>query len=497
MFKSDQALMEKWSPVLDHESAPTIAESHKRAVTARLLENTEEALKQEHAASSYSINEALEGTSTASVANPDPVLISLVRRAMPNLIAYDVASVQPMSGPTGLIFAMKSRYDDQSGGVTHADTEALFDEAATDFSGDATAPGHVNGAGIVTLSTLTSGAALAVGTIVQVVTPGDTNATAANTFRGGSSTAGVLVAGEVLTIGAAGGTGAGTATVIVIGATSGGKATAAGEDGAPGKMGFTVEKVSVTAKTRVLQAEYTMELAQDLKAVHGLDAEAELANILSAEILGEINREVIRTINETAKTGTTGTTNGLLTVAVDSADSGLGRWQAEQFQGIAFRLEQEANIIAKETRRGKGNYIICSSSVAAALSAAGSMAYGTGQDSASLAVDNAGNTFAGTLKNGMKVYVDPYATYDYATVGYKGTNTYDAGIFYCPYVPLTMMKAVNAEDFQPKVGFKTRYGLVANPFADEAGAIGSGAANHGVGLVGSNPYFRRNVILGV
>ena len=496
MFKSDQVLMEKWGPVLDHESAPAIADSHKRAVTARLLENTEDALRQEAAQSSYSINEALEGTTTASVANPDPVLISLVRRAMPNLIAYDVASVQPMSGPTGLIFAMKSRYDDQSGGVTSADTEALFDEADTDFSGDSTAPGHVSGTGIVTLSTLTGDSALAQGTIVQVVTAGDTNATAANTFRGGSSTVGVLVPGEVLTIASGGGTGAGSATVIVIGATAGGKATATGEDGAPNKMGFTVEKVSVTAKTRVLQAEYTMELAQDLKAVHGLDAEAELANILSAEILGEINREVIRTINETAKTGTTGTTNGLLTVG-EVADSGSGRWQAEQFQGIAFRIEQEANIIAKETRRGKGNYIICSSSVAAALSAAGSMAYGTSQDSPSLAVDNAGNTFAGTLKNGMKVYVDPYATYDYATVGYRGTNTYDAGIFYCPYVPLTMMKAVNAEDFQPKVGFKTRYGLVANPFADEDGAIGSGAANHGVGTVGSNPYFRRNVILGV
>ena len=490
MFKSDQVLMEKWGPVLDHESAPAIADSHKRAVTARLLENTEEALRQEAAQSSYSINEALEGTSTASVANPDPVLISLVRRAMPNLIAYDVASVQPMSGPTGLIFAMKSRYDDQSGGVTTADTEALYNEADTDFAG---AGSHVaSGAGVVAASTLTGDDALAVGTLVQVVSAGNTTATQANTFRGGSSSAGVLVPGELITIATGGGTGAGTGTVVVLGATGTGKATAAGEDGAPNKMGFTVEKVTVEAKTRVLQAEYTMELAQDLKAVHGLDAEAELANILSAEILGEINREVIRNINETAKVGTTGTGKGVLDLTITSgtagADGGAGRWQAEVFQGLAFRLEQEANIIAKETRRGKGNYIICSSSVAAALSAAGSMAYGTGQDSASLAVDNAGNTFAGTLKNGMKVYVDPYATYDYATVGYRGTNTYDAGIFYCPYVPLTMLKAVNAEDFQPKVGFKTRYGLQQNPFAGTA---------TGIGGVGANPYFRRNVVVGV
>ena len=490
MFKSDQVLMEKWAPVLDHASAPIIESHEKKAVTARLLENTEEALRQESAASSYSINEALAGTTTGSVENPDPVLISLVRRAMPNLIAYDVASVQPMSGPTGLIFAMKSRYETTGAGITAADdAEALFDEADTDFSGTGT---HVTtGLGVVALSTLSGAAA---GTIVQVVTApasGSTSAAQWNTFTGGSD--GIPAVGSVLT---SAGAGAGTATVVVIGGTGTGKVTATGEDGAPGSMGFTVEKVSVTAKTRVLQAEYTMELAQDLKAVHGLDAEAELANILSSEILGEINREVIRSINETAKVGSTGTVAGVLTVAANSADSGLGRWQAEQFQGIAFRLEQEANIIAKETRRGKGNYIICSSSVAAALSAGGSMAYGAGQDSASLAVDNAGNTFAGTLKNGMKVYVDPYATYDYATVGYKGTNTYDAGLFYCPYVPLTMLKAVNAEDFQPKVGFKTRYGLVANPFV-EAGATGAITEALGRGAVAANPYFRRNVITGI
>jgi len=386
MFKSDQALMEKWGPVLDHESAPAIADSHKRAVTARLLENTEEALKQEHAASSYSINEALAGTTTGSVANPDPVLISLVRRAMPNLIAYDVASVQPMSGPTGLIFAMKSRYETTGAGITTADTEALgLDEADTDFSGAGT---HKAGQSSTTAVNLSS---VALGDICQVTVA--TGTTGAQWTTAGATTGDAVAA--VGTVFEVKGAVAGTGKVVVLGQTGTGKDTAAGEDGAPNSMGFTVEKVTVEAKTRVLQAEYTMELAQDLKAVHGLDAEAELANILSAEILGEINREVIRNINETAKVGTTGTATGFLAVGTGD-DSGNGRWQAEQFQGIAFRLEQEANIIAKETRRGKGNYIICSSSVAAALSAAGSMAYGTGQDSASLAVDNAGNTFAGT-----------------------------------------------------------------------------------------------------
>lgn len=481
MFKSDQVLMEKWAPVLDHEKAPIIESAEKRAVTARLLENTEEALRQEAAQSSYSITEG--NTNTSSIESPDPVLISLVRRAMPNLIAYDVAGVQPMSGPTGLIFAMKARYG--NGAITTADTEALFDEADTDFGGSQVAGDSDlgTGAGIVTFNAANTDE----GDILQVVTTGNTNYGATNI--GGANTI-----GHVFTLGS--GTPAGDGTVVVLGRAGSGHTTANGESATPGELGFTVEKVSVTAKTRVLQASYTMELAQDLKAVHGLDAEAELANILSTEILAEINREVIRKINETAKTGTTGTVNGVLTVGA-VADSGNGRWQAEQFQGIAFRLEQEANIIAKETRRGKGNYIICSSSVAAALSAAGVMAYGSAIDAgAGLAVDNAGNTFAGTLKNGMKVYVDPYATYDYATVGYKGSNTYDAGLFYCPYVPLTQLKAVEASTFQPKVGFKTRYGLVANPFAVE-GSTGAITENLGLGGVGSNPYFRRNVVTGV
>jgi hypothetical protein len=479
MFKSDQVLMEKWAPVLDHESAPIIESHEKRAVTARLLENTEVALAQEAEQSTYSISEGIgDGNqNAAAVANPDPVLISLVRRAMPNLIAYDVAAVQPMSGPTGLIFAMKSRYGDGSA-IAAGDAEALFDEADTDFSGTGT---HVNQGGVVLASTM------AQGDVAQIVAAGNTDWDATNV--GGPSSAEV---GAVFTRGSAAPTG--TGTVIILATAGTGIATGTGESATAKEMGFTVEKVSVTAKTRLLQASYTMELAQDLKAVHGLDAEAELANILSAEILAEINREVIIQINNGAKVGTTGTAKGSITLT-DGTDNGGGRWQAERFQALGFRLEQEANVIAKETRRGKGNYIICSSSVAAALSASGALAYGSAIAASSLSVDNAGNTFAGTLNNGMKVYVDPYSGYDYATVGYKGTNSYDAGIFYCPYVPLTMLKAVNAGTFQPKVGFKTRYGLVSNPFAVESDA----AITEDLGTVafGTNPYFRRNAIFGV
>ena len=493
MFKSDQDLLQKWAPVLDHESAPKIDSHEKRTVTARLLENTEEALRQEAAAQSFTLSEAAPGTGVGSIENPDPVLISLIRRAMPNLIAYDVCGVQPMSGPTGLIFAMKARYeDDSSAGITTADSEALFNEADTDFAGAGT---HTAGGSVsegVAMSTLTGSNALASGTVVQIMSAaGNTTAGNFNTMFGtGANT--VLTPGQVVT--ANGGNGNGDCKVLVLGRTGTGTATATAEaDTTLPDMGFTVEKVSVTAKTRQLQAQYTMELAQDLKAVHGLDAEAELANILSAEILAEINREVIRNINFTAKTGTTGAVDGNINLGT-AADVGDGRWQAEKFQALGFRLEQEANIIAKETRRGKGNYIIASSSVAAALSASGALAYGSAITAGDLAVDNAGNTFAGTLKNGMKVYVDPYATFDYATVGYKGSNTFDAGLFYCPYVPLTMMKAVTDANFQPKVGFKTRYGIVANPFADEAGAI-----TEDLGIVGnaSNPYFRRNVVIGV
>jgi hypothetical protein len=353
-------------------------------------------------------------TTTGSAVNYDPVLISLVRRAMPNLIAYDVAGVQPMSGPTGLIFAMKARYGDGTVIVT-GDPEAGFNEADTDFGGAGT---H----------------------------------------------AGTLPHGSLDSPQAAYTTGTGIAT-------------ATGEAADPAELGFTIEKATVTAKTRQLKAEYTMELAQDLKAIHGLDAESELANILSSEILAEINREVIRSINSTAKTGGANVgTDGLFDLVAD-AD---GRWAVEKFKSLIYQLEVEANAIAKETRRGKGNFVICSSNVASALAAAGQLDYAPAM-STNLSVDDTGNTFAGVLNGRMKVYVDPYTTGDYATVGFRGSNPYDAGLFYCPYVPLTMVRAVDETTFQPKIAFKTRYGLQANPFVTTSAGIGS--AN-------SNQYFR-------
>jgi hypothetical protein len=354
-------------------------------------------------------------TSTGSITSYDPVLISLVRRAMPNLIAYDVAGVQPMSGPTGLIFAMKARYNDVdspgAGKVTTADTEALFNEADTDFGG---AGSH-----------------------------------------GGTDPYGSLDSPQVAYT-----TGTGIATATAEGAT-------------PAELGFTIEKATVTAKSRQLKAEYTMELAQDLKAIHGLDAESELANILSAEILAEINREVIRSINSTAKTGASNVgTDGLFDMVAD-AD---GRWAVEKFKSLIYQLEVEANKIAQETRRGKGNFVIASSNVASALAAAGQLDYAPAM-STNLNVDDTGNTFAGVLNGRMKVYVDPYAGGDYATVGFRGSNPYDAGLFYCPYVPLTMVRAVDETTFQPKIAFKTRYGLQANPFVTTAAGIGSANAN--------------------
>ena len=412
MLNAEQEL-KKWAPVLNAEGAPAIADSYKKAVTAKLLENTEKALKEERDASSF--GELNETTQTGGVGKFDPVLISLVRRAMPNLIAYDVAGVQPMSGPTGLIFAMKAK---SISGSNNLDTpsslpanEILFNEADTDFSG--------------------------VGT---------------------HSSGGLL--DSPVTIGEGGGTGAFETK----------------DDFA--EAGFTIEKQTVTAKTRALKAEYTMELAQDLKAVHGLDAESELANILSAEILAEINREVIRSIVKSGKRGATdGGTPGTFNLKTD-AD---GRWAMEKFQSLIFQIEKEANQIAIETRRGKGNFVIASSNVASALAAAGKMDFG-GVDGVN--VDATGNTFAGTLAGGLKVYVDPYAGNDYATVGYKGANAYDAGIFYCPYVPLTMVRAVGENTFQPKIAFKTRYGLVQNPF------VGSTPTNGLDVTKDTNQYYR-------
>ena len=437
MFNADSQLIEKWSPVLDHESAPSIDDRYRKAVTARLLENQEIALKEETAqAQGNYISEAAAANNIGSGSAPnnigtfDPVLISLVRRAMPNLIAYDIAGVQPMTGPTGLIFAMKSKYSSQSG------SEALYDEADTDFSGTGTHQADPTG--------------------LSGVTDADTDATIADeadtvsTFGSGLATS----AAERLGVGESG-------------------------DGSFGEMAFTIEKATVTAKSRALKAEYTMELAQDLKAVHGLDAEGELANILSAEILAEINREVIRSILKTAKIGAlqaSTAVSGIFDVTTDSD----GRWMVEKFKGLIMQLEREANVIAKETRRGKGNFVLCSSDVASALAAAGMLDY-TPALSANLNVDDTGNTFAGVLNGRMKVYIDPYSTVDFACVGYRGSNPYDAGIFYCPYVPLTMVKAVGENDFQPRMGFKTRYGMIANPYVAIDGSIGSDR---------SNQYFR-------
>ena len=418
MFNAENDL-KKWAPVLEHADAAPITDNYKKAVTARLLENTEVAIREQNAHSNFSLNEDAQ-TSTGSITGTgsfDPVLISLVRRAMPNLIAYDVAGVQPMSGPTGLIFAMKARYGDNAGAaITNASPEALFSEADTDFSGAGTHLGELP--------------------IEEPATPTG------------------LFSDSVLT------TGNGITTATAEGSV------------ALNEMGFTLDKATVTATTRQLKAEYSMELAQDLKAVHGLDAESELANILSGEILAEINREIIRKIVTTGKIGGIGATE-----AFDLVDDADGRWAVEKFQSLIFQIETEANKIALETRRGKGNFVICSSNVASALAAAGKLTFGGSE----LQVDATGNTFAGLLNGRLKVYVDPYATEDYATVGYKGESAYDAGLFYCPYVPLTMVRAVGENSFQPKIAFKTRYGLVANPL------VGTNPAS---GLVNDNPYYR-------
>jgi len=439
-MQSYDTLIEKWSPVLNE--GVEIKDQQRKAVTAAILENQEIAMRQDRAQHEGfgGLNEAAPGNSTSSIGTWDPVLISLVRRAMPNLMAYDVCGVQPMSGPTGLIFAMKARY----GAGATASREALFNEAETQFSGDRTG------------------------------THDSDNASGFNGISDDSETGVRTVDSSV-----------DDSRLTSLAAT--GMTTAAAEAlgdgvGAPfAEMGFTIEKQTVTAKSRALKAEYSLELAQDLKAIHGLDAETELANILSTEILAEINREVIRTINSQAKTGALQanvTTKGIFDLSTD-AD---GRWSAEKFKGLVVQLDREANVIAKETRRGKGNIVICSSDVATALAASGMLDYSPAL-STSLQVDDTGNTFAGVLNGRMKVYIDPYATADYITVGYKGTNAYDAGVFYCPYVPLQMVKAVGEDNFQPKIGFKTRYGMASNPFVGSTPSDGLAAAK-------SNQYYR-------
>ena len=433
-MQSYDKLIEKWAPVLNEESAGTITDHHKKAVTAAILENQEIALREDRAQHQGFLAEAAPaGANTGSIGTWDPVLISLVRRSMPNLMAYDVAGVQPMSGPTGLIFAMKSRYD----AGTTGSTEALFNEANMRHAG-----------------TKTAAAAGADGSGLDV-----TNANSPNTIDSDRLT---NLANIGMTTDSA--------------ETLGDSANNAFE-----QMGFTIEKATVTAKSRALKAEYSLELAQDLKAIHGLDAETELANILSTEILAEINREVIRTINSQAKTGALQASTAINGIFDMSSDAD-GRWSVEKFKGLIVQIEREANVIAKETRRGKGNFIICSSDVASALAASGMLDY-TPALSTNLNVDDTGNTFAGVLNGRTRVYIDPYATVDYVTVGYKGTNPYDAGLFYCPYVPLTMVRAVGEDNFQPKIGFKTRYGMASNPFVGAAPANGLAAAK-------SNQYYR-------
>jgi hypothetical protein len=424
MFNAENA-SQKWQPILEHADIPEIKDNYRKSVTAVLLENQEKAMREERQAFGM-VNETAANATGAGIDTFDPVLISLVRRAMPNLMAYDVAGVQPMSGPTGLIFAMKSRYSTQGG------TEALFNEADTAHSG---AGSH-------------AGASDSLGSYGTDTTPADD---VEDSF--------------------ATGTGMATSAAEALGNTG----------NAFGEMAFSIEKTSVTAKSRALKAEYTMELAQDLKAIHGLDAESELANILSAEILAEINREVIRTINVKAKLGAQTSNVGTAGVFDVDGDSD-GRWSVEKFKGLIMQIEREANTIARETRRGKGNFIICSSDVASALAAAGMLDY-TPALAANLNVDDTGNTFAGVLNGRTKVYIDPYAQQDYVNVGYRGTNPYDAGLFYAPYVPLTMVRAVGENDFQPRIGFKTRYGMVANPFA-------GGAASSETGTNRANQYYR-------
>jgi hypothetical protein len=449
-------LTEKWSPVLDYDGLDSIKDSHRRAVTAVLLENQERELREsaEFLGEASPTNSAGTGGFTGSataggpVAGFDPVLISLIRRAMPNLIAYDICGVQPMNGPTGLIFAMRSRYQNQSG------AETFFDEVDSAFSGQNSGR---------TLEGGFSDGAVGFGTTSQ----DGTNPSALNPVGTATTNPSPYNVGQAMETGASEALGDGAGNFF-------------------NEMAFSIEKVTVTAKSRALKAEYSLELAQDLKAIHGLNAEAELANLLSTEILAEINREVIRTIYKVAEQGAAvnTATPGVFDLDVDSN----GRWSVEKFKGLLFQIERDANAIAQRTRRGKGNTIICSADVASALTMAGVLDY-TPALNANLNVDDTGNTFAGVLQGKYKVYIDPYSANvdanQYYVVGYKGSSAYDAGIFYCPYVPLQMVRAVGQDTFQPKIGFKTRYGIVANPFAE--------GTDQGLGRLrlNANRYYRR------
>ncbi len=468
MFNA-KALTEKWSPVLGHEGAGAIKDNYRKAVTAVLLENTEKQLREERgmineastvgAIGGGTHGNALGGsgldTKTGGLAGFDPVMISLIRRAAPNLVAYDICGVQPMSGPTGLIFAMKSHYN------TRAGAEALYNEPDTNFSGNTQGPALYNDAA----SPLGDG-----GTT-------DANPGLLNDATGGGTT-------EANYERQAGNIARETAEVLGSGTTL------------FNEMDFSIEKTSVTAKTRALRAEYTLELAQDLKAIHGLDAEQELANLLSSEILAEINREVVRTVYTVAKSGAQNNVanQGVFDLDVDSN----GRWSVEKFKGLMFQIERDANAIAQETRRGKGNFIITSADVASALAMSGTLDYSSGLTGAggpSIGeVDDTGNLLVGTMNGRIKVYVDPYSANvsnnHYYVVGYKGSSPYDAGLFYCPYVPLQMLRSIDPETFQPKIGFKTRYGMVANPFVEAS----AGTPDAEALTASKNQYYRRVLV---
>ena len=442
MYLSESS-MKKWSPVLDHPDLPKIEESYKKQVTAVLLENQEKALQEEKAMLTEAAP-ANNSFATAGVDRYDPILIGLVRRAMPNLIAYDIAGVQPMTGPTGLIFAMRSLYGNSRPDVGYE--EALFNEANTSF---AAAAHDAQGNSITDIN-------------------GEPN------FAGSNPVDGTFTQGNAMT-------------------TAFGEALGDATDNSFGQMSFSIDKTTVTARTRALKAEYTLELAQDLKAVHGLDAETELSNILSQEIMFEINREVVRKIYLVAKAGSTDTAvPGTFNLDVDSN----GRWSVERFKGLLYNIERDCNHIGQDTRRGKGNFVLCSSDVASALAMAGVLDYAPALQP-NLNVDDTGNTFAGVINGKLRVYIDPYsanlgASSQFYLAGYRGTSPYDAGIFYCPYVPLQMVRAVDPQSFQPKIGFKTRYGMIANPYVlSTDGGIADGDAF----TADRNQYYRLSKVV--
>ena len=453
MYNSEH-LQEKWAPILDYDGLDPIQDAHRRSVTAILLENQEKELREERSflseaptnspATGANAGFSADAAAGGPTAGFDPVLISLIRRAMPNLVAYDLAGVQPMNGPTGLIFAMRSRYTNQSG------TEALFNEADTAFSGQDSGFDNTNGM---------TNAAVGLGTTAQSPSS-DGNPSVLNDSSPGTYNVGQGMRTD--------------------------DAEGLGESDHFNQMAFSIEKVTVTAKSRALKAEYSLELAQDLKAIHGLNAEAELANILSTEILAEINREVIRTIYNVAEAGAQANVATAGTFDLDTDSN--GRWSVEKFKGLIFQMERDANAIAQRTRRGKGNMILTSADVASALTMAGVLDYTPALNS-NLNVDDTGNTFAGVLQGKYRVYIDPYSANvsanQYYVIGYKGSSPYDAGLFYCPYVPLQMVRAVGQDTFQPKIGFKTRYGIVENPFSQ--------GTTQGLGALtkNANRYYRR------